>query len=96
MKCDCEGWKNHTKVAVALPNFFTMCNDWAHCPWCGKPLTEELKPCPFCGRAVKPSYVTSTTDRSRIWYIDCECGARMLQEQHGSQLDITGKWNRRA
>ena len=63
-------------------------------------MTEELKPCPFCGGSAYHSNCYNGTDF--WWEIDCwRCGARVASRKTVFQNNKTRdeaikKWNRRA
>ena len=60
-------------------------------------MTEELKPCPFCGSfEVHGSYL-AVDDRCNgyDYAIRCRgCGA-IFKHAHGQPKDVTDAWNRR-
>ena len=68
-------------------------------------MTEELKPCPFCGRTdMELCVVDECGDRrgpEEVGHIDCKCGCSMQSDGvHERCVDakneVIAQWNRRA
>ena len=67
-------------------------------------MSEELKPCPFCGRNVKIENIGDTDSNEKIYMIFCDCGASVTfagsDEGEEGSYDLNKKesiaaWNRR-
>lgn len=52
-------------------------------------MSEELKPCPFCGGT---AYIHELSDR--LYIVMCDCGASSGIE--GTEKEAAAAWNRRA
>ncbi len=58
-------------------------------------MTEELKPCPFCGNMPDILVVNLATDNSWIVCSDAGCAVSMSNDEDSLE-DKINKWNRRA
>jgi Lar family restriction alleviation protein len=95
MKCDCEGWTKQMRNFVSPCEITSRDQFWTHCPWCGKALREELKPCPFCGSKKPPGILLSICGAAQHQCSTCKaCGPAI--ENFSSTEKLTAAWNRRA
>jgi hypothetical protein len=96
-RCICNGWRMAIVNGVLKETFqIDITHGWAHCPWCGRPLRVELKPCPFCG-----SRETEVTCDGGVFpYRRCKncmsTGPRVPVGYCGTKdSDVDVAWNRR-
>jgi len=92
MKCDCEGWERFKATRIdEIVDMHAIPWSWTHCPWCGKALREELKPCPFCGGI--PGM--EKHQGPFVYRVRCMCCPVMTDWCDTEQL-ARAAWNRRA
>ena len=62
-------------------------------------MSDELKPCPFCGGAKMVIVENTSGDRQRYWHWNtwCDtCGVETSDEGDKTREAATARWNRRA
>jgi len=56
-------------------------------------MSEELRPCPFCGESVELDY--SELPNRKHWFITCECCGMMYQSSISQRKYVKVDWNNR-
>jgi hypothetical protein len=85
MRCDCEGWVSFSHWWERNVQARPEKDVWTHCPYCGKKLSKELKPCPFCG-----NHMIAKAGEGHTMY--CRCCNSQGPFRPGSPEDA---WNNR-
>lgn len=58
-------------------------------------MSDEMKPCPFCGSEFAELQHGTTTDGIERWWVECECGCTLDDFYLGKDYAIAA-WNSRA